>query len=529
MKKTFTINISGNIFHIEEDAYEKLQGYLQKLKNHFGSGIDGREIVADIESRISELFLEKSKGDNKVVVVEWVEEVISRMGTPEDFVNQESESDVVSAGPARGVKRLYRDYDNRVIAGVCSGLGAYFNIDPVVMRIIFVVLLLANGIGIIAYLVLWIAVPKAVTSSQRLEMRGHEVNISNIERSVREEGQEPKAESSLAENAAQPAVKAKPASDSCLINDLARGTIKVLAIVLGVFLILAGFFGLLGFISTLVIGQTFLSDWPLVWSPNFQVPDMLGHFVSRSGLAWGMVSIALLAGIPLLAMLFIGTKLVFRYRSNNTAIGTGMVAVWFLALLSLVVVSASEAGHYKVENSLSGSETLYPARDKTFHLRLASDNFGGYGEVEPDLGIDRFKMIRVDGKNILLGEPRLDIDKSDSPECLVVVKKWSRGKNTADVNDRIQKIIYRYQSTDTSLVLDPWFLLGDDQKWRDQQVEVTLKVPEGVSLYLDESLVRILDDANNLSGTWERDMTGKIWTMLPEGLALKDSLSRVVR
>ncbi len=160
MKKTFTINISGTVFHIEEDAYEKLQGYLLKLKNHFGSDNEGREIVTDIENRIAELFMEKSKGESKVVVTEWVDEVIATMGTPEDFIQQEGNEEPIT-GTVKRKRRLYRDIDNRVIGGVCSGLGAYFNLDPVVMRIIFVVLLLANGIGILAYLVLWIAVPKS--------------------------------------------------------------------------------------------------------------------------------------------------------------------------------------------------------------------------------------------------------------------------------------------------------------------------------------------------------------------------------
>ena len=111
MKKTFTINISGTLFHIEEDAYEKLQGYLLKLKEHFGNGAEGREIVADIENRISELFTEKAKGDSKVVSAGWVDEVIGTMGTPEDFAEQESSGEPFSA--IKRKRRLYRSVDNR--------------------------------------------------------------------------------------------------------------------------------------------------------------------------------------------------------------------------------------------------------------------------------------------------------------------------------------------------------------------------------------------------------------------------------
>ncbi len=524
MKKTFTINISGTIFHIEEDAYEKLQGYLLKLKTHFGNGAEGREIVADIESRISELFLEKSRGDNKIIVMEWVEEMIVTMGTPEDFIRQEGEEEKVAAEALRGKRRLYRDPDNRVIAGVCSGLGAYFNIDPVVMRILFVVLLFGNGIGLIAYLVLWVAVPRAQNSAQRLEMRGREVNISNIERTIREDSPEGKVTAPGTDVQVVAAPKTKRTSGDNVLYDIMKGVFKIAVIVLGIVLIVTGFMGLLGFISTLVVGQTFLSDWPLVWSPKFQVPDLLSHFVTPAGLSWGLLSLTLLAGIPFLAMLFVGTKMVFRYKSNNSVIGMGMVGVWLLALLALIIVSAREIGHYKSENSLSGSETLYPAKEKTYRLSLAPDKFSNYGEVCPDLDIERVKFIRMNGENLLLGEPRLDIVRSSTGDCVLVVDKSSRGKTSGDASDQIQKIVYHYQATDSTLIFDPWFLVGDKQEWRDQQVKLTLKIPEGISLYLDEGMQNIVDDIDTESNIWERDMIGKTWIMLPGGLAEKDSL-----
>ena len=156
MKKTFTINISGTIFHIEEDAYEVLQKYLVNLKNHFGAGEEGKEIIADIEARIAEIFTDKSD-EKKVVTLEMVNEVIAMMGTPEDFMEQEDEEEVITS-EAKRKKRLYRDPEHRVIGGVCGGLGAYFNMDPVIVRIIFVVLFFGtSGAALLAYLILWIA------------------------------------------------------------------------------------------------------------------------------------------------------------------------------------------------------------------------------------------------------------------------------------------------------------------------------------------------------------------------------------
>jgi phage shock protein C len=197
MKKTLTINISGKLFHIEEDAFENLHDYLLRL-NHFFSGEQGGlEILQDIESRIAELFQQKITEKQEAITSEWVEEVMARMGKPEDFM--ESEQALYAEEATAGMKgektrkRLYRDPENRKLGGVCSGMGTYFNIDPVLIRILFVLLVfLGAGISIIIYMILWIVVPEATTTAQRLEMRGEEPTIYNIQKTIQEEVQEVK-------------------------------------------------------------------------------------------------------------------------------------------------------------------------------------------------------------------------------------------------------------------------------------------------------------------------------------------------
>ena len=189
MKRTFTINISGTVFHIEEDAYEVLQKYMITLKNHFGDSEEGKEIESDIEARIAEIFTEKSAGGKNAVTLEWVNAVIITMGTPES-ITEESGDEESSAGQSKRKRKLYRDPQETVLGGVCGGLAAFFNIDPVIMRIIFVAItFITGGAGVLAYLVLWIAVPKAVNTAQRLEMRGEEVSIKNIEKFIQEEAE----------------------------------------------------------------------------------------------------------------------------------------------------------------------------------------------------------------------------------------------------------------------------------------------------------------------------------------------------
>jgi phage shock protein PspC (stress-responsive transcriptional regulator) len=197
MKKTISINIASTAFHIDEDAYGKLQQYLKKLEAWFGDKEGGREIINDIESRLSELFAERINPKTGVITVSMVEEVTGIMGEPEDFMaagGEKAEKDdpgnssggsFTSAGSR---KRLHRDIDNKVLGGVCSGIAAYFNMDPVLVRVIFAILpFLSFGVIIPIYIVLWIAVPAAITTAQRLEMRGEDINISNIEKTIKDQ------------------------------------------------------------------------------------------------------------------------------------------------------------------------------------------------------------------------------------------------------------------------------------------------------------------------------------------------------
>ncbi len=187
MKKTFTINLSGTVFHIEEDAYQVLHNYLVNLQNYFGKDEEGKEISSDIEARIAEIFSQKTTAEKNAVTLEWVNEVIEIMGTPEKMTEETAEEEPY-AGQKKPKRKLYRHPGEKVFGGVCGGLGAYFDKDPVLVRIIFVVLaFLTTGAAFLAYIILWIAVPKAVTTAQRLEMRGEEVTVKNIEKFFKDE------------------------------------------------------------------------------------------------------------------------------------------------------------------------------------------------------------------------------------------------------------------------------------------------------------------------------------------------------
>ncbi|MFV0592304.1 MAG: PspC domain-containing protein [Draconibacterium sp.] len=522
MKKTFTINISGTIFHIEEDAYEVLQKYLINLKSHFGTDDEGKEILADIEARIAEIFSSKSENEKNVITLEWVNEVIQTMGTPEDFAEEEGEDESI-ASEAKRKRRLYRDPEHRVLGGVCGGLSAYFNMDPVILRIIFAILFFATtGAALLAYIVLWIAVPKASSTTQRLEMRGQEATVKNIEKSIKEEVREVK-ESYKKFKESDTYSKGKKSVEGAgdVAFNIFKVILKVLVVIFGVILILSGFFGLLGLISSMVIGHSFVSGWPLIWSPEIYVPDILNYFVEPGTVTFGLVLVGVLIGLPLLALLFFGTKLVFRYKSNNAAIVLSMIGVWFVTLIVLLSASVTQVKHFKDRSSVTSSKIISCDSCQTLYLNIAENKYEDYAKLDAD--IEGFEVYVVNGEEVFVGEPELDVVRSGADEFVITVKAVSRGSSRDDAKEYSQRVVYNYSLSDSTVVFDPYFFLGDGDKWRNQEVFITVKVPEGKAVYLGEGMQEIIHDIENTTNTWDRDMVGKYWEMKPEGLTLKET------
>ncbi|MFO7940017.1 MAG: PspC domain-containing protein [Bacteroidales bacterium] len=189
MNKSITINLSGMIFHIDEQAYTVLDKYLKSIEMSLEPDDDKKEILQDVELRISELFNDAITGGNQVVTLNMVEHVIEVLGEPDAFSSdmQDSSTGENNAHYREQPRKLYRDTDHRIAGGVCSGLGAYFSVDPLLFRILFVVFTFMFFSGSIIYLILWLVIPEARTTAEKLEMKGKPVTFENIKRSVKEE------------------------------------------------------------------------------------------------------------------------------------------------------------------------------------------------------------------------------------------------------------------------------------------------------------------------------------------------------
>jgi phage shock protein PspC (stress-responsive transcriptional regulator) len=199
MKKTLSVNLGGRVFSIDEDAYQELTTYLNDVKRHLGDEASSGEVLNDIEQRVSELFTQWMQGIREVITTDDVAKVIAILGRPEQYENEENSSEekdksgtssqagTQGEGSTHSRRRLYRDTENSFLGGVCSGVAVYLNTSVILLRLLFVLLFLFWGSGILFYLVCWIIIPEARTAAQRLEMEGEDVTIDNIEKKVREE------------------------------------------------------------------------------------------------------------------------------------------------------------------------------------------------------------------------------------------------------------------------------------------------------------------------------------------------------
>ena len=185
MKKVFNISLANRSFTLEEDAYNRLSEYLEHFRTRLAasSGVpytQNAEVMEDLESRIAELFALEVGTDGRVVKLELVERVTRQLGMPDGAPESPEAGPASAAGSATERKKIYRDYDNRRIAGVCAGLAIYLDIDVVLTRVLMLVALVAGLAGFWIYVICWIAIPKALTPTQKCEMYGLPVTAENL-------------------------------------------------------------------------------------------------------------------------------------------------------------------------------------------------------------------------------------------------------------------------------------------------------------------------------------------------------------
>jgi phage shock protein PspC (stress-responsive transcriptional regulator) len=238
MNKTVSVNLNGLLFNIEEMGYERLLRYLNKIKIYFENSTGSDEIINDIEGRIAELFQERLADGRQVITEKDVDEVMGIMGKPEDFASEfdEESQPNYESNYESGNKKLFRDPDDSILGGVCSGIAYYFGVERVVLRLIFALAFVFAGSGLLLYIILWIVMPVAKTTADKLRMKGEPVNVGNIERRFKEDLKKMgKAVEDVAKEAEDKFKKAKAGDKiSGFVSDLIEGVGKFIKVVFNV-------------------------------------------------------------------------------------------------------------------------------------------------------------------------------------------------------------------------------------------------------------------------------------------------------
>jgi phage shock protein PspC (stress-responsive transcriptional regulator) len=315
MKKTVTVNLNGRIFTMDEDAYHLLDSYLNNLRIYFEREEGASEITADFEAGIEELLSGKLRSGYTVIAVAQVEEVIARMGKPADFetTGDAGEAKRASAPETKEVrKKLFRNMQNKSIAGVCSGIAARFGWDPVWLRLAFVALFfVTHGFLLMAYLIAWMIIPAARTAEEKLQMRGEPITLENIGKTVAGQG-----------------APQRTTNNGCLAGflDVIAGLTKICLVGLGCLIALPLLF-VLAIVIIVLVAVLFGVGGGLLG----------GLLPAASALTFGhpalaSISFAILAGIPLAALIYWGIARIAKLKPMDRSIKRACLIVWLAAL-----------------------------------------------------------------------------------------------------------------------------------------------------------------------------------------------------
>jgi len=598
MKKIININLSGRVVPIEDSAYEKLQEYIESLRRYFAKEEGRDEIINDIESRIAELMSEKvRKGADSITDAD-VNEIANSMGRPEDFEGEEikeqsyassastagsSQQSTQSQAPPKTKRGLYRDTSDKFIGGVCSGIAAYLNVDPAIVRILFAIITfggfglgfmayiilwivlpakdvegyagkrlfrnpegrmiggVCSGLGayfnksavgirliflaplllnllinmldgfgsrggfiffpnivagsltstfIIAYIILWIVLPEARSSYEKMEMRGEKVDVNTIKQNVqdraKEMGEDIKSAAQIFSAKAKEFSETRGKTFAAEVRQVSKpigsGIGRAIGILFKVFfLFIAGTIALalFGVLVAIIFGG--VAWWPInnyLWTNNWQPVY-----------AWGTV--ILFIGVPLIAFLVWLIRRIIGVKSRSSYLGWIFGGLWTLGWVCMILLVLSIS-----------RDLRYPGEAEPIPVTVSqSINKLTVMVSEPELEFtDRFWWTDSDIRGWNLSEDTMkiawidfEVQKSADADFHVNLIKRSNGSSTRDAKDRAEKIQYKISTKDSLLDLGNGYSIDKDSKFRWQIVKVIVQVPVGKKIRFDESFTRKLE------------------------------------
>ncbi|MDE3142886.1 MAG: PspC domain-containing protein [Bacteroidota bacterium] len=597
MKRVININFQGRVIPIEESAYDLLKKYIDSLTKFFANEEGREEIINDIEGRIAELFGEALKKGSTCVTDDDVTRIIDSMGRPEDFDDEEnnvkaqlsgeqtksntsssSSQQKSSATNADEPRRFYRDENHKVLGGVCSGIANYFGIDPVIVRVIFLVTTFGAGFGFLAYLILWVAapssaskvigsqrkrlfrdpeekiiagvcsglaqyfnisvwiprllflipfisfvfrsthwdwwgfphflslsfspgalfiyiifwlvIPEAKSTADKLEMKGEKVDLNNIKNTIQSdmEGIKERAEkfgTEVKEKAQEWGKEfTETVSDkSKQFSSEAASVVKTHGTGLGDIIVL-----IFKIFAYFVLGVVLFALVVALFSIGVVFTGLLPakEYIIANGwqnlFAWG--TLLLFVWVPVLGIVTFIIRRIAKLRGNSNLIRNSFVALWLLGLVCFIGLIASLRNDFRYGNHVT-EQTVSLTNPKIDKLELTVPAAKYYSNNR------WFKMepfARFDEDTVFVQNVRVRIIKSTTDSFQVVIVKLANGRNKADADNIASKINYNITQKDSLLMLDKGIALSEYNKFRNQQIIVTIAVPVGKRIKVNENI-----------------------------------------
>lgn len=593
MKKVININFQGRVIPIEEPAYEILKKYIESLRNYFAKEEGREEIINDIENRIAELFGEKLKSAQTAFISEeHVSAIMASMGTPDQFDAVEMESGTASFGAAQNqrsgasyseprgslfrnkgdkmlggvcsglgaylridttivrvlfamltfgafgtgfvlyvilwavlpakymddtvvARKLYRDTDQKAVGGVCSGIAKYFNIAVWIPRLIFAVPIILgifkipftliffpfvasfSGTMFIIYIILWAVVPKAVTASEKLEMRGEKVDLNTIKNKVQDELKDVKK--NFTDNAQQfkqgftekAGTFAKEAGETAgrfaeetgpVIKKTSGGLLRFLFGLIKVFFFL--FVGLIAVVLTLVVFAFILGGAALM-----PLKDFLVNSEQMQWYAWG--TILLFFAVPIIGLIISLVKRIAGIKNRTHYLTYTFVFLWIMGWVSVMLFVSSIAKEYKRQGSLRTAASIQQPSKGRMKVEFTAAP-GKYYPLDLNFGFDKSDrhnesdglLMSATEDSLLISPIKLKLRKSLDDSFHVTLIKRARGSSVLAAEQFAERIPYQVNQSDSILSLPTSFPITTSDKFRNQQIIVEITVPVGKEIYV---------------------------------------------
>lgn len=534
MNKTLTINLANSIFNIDENAYQALQRYLEAVKKYLTGTQGNEEILADVEARISELFSEKLTTEKQVIILQDVEQIIQVMGQPEDYSIDEDifdETPKSNTKTSTRVKKLYRDGDQKLMGGVCSGIGHYLSIDPLWIRLLFIVFLFGGGFSVITYIILWAIVPEASTTAQKLDMQGEAANLSNIEKKIKEgfdsvadtvKNADYKGVENAVKDGGNSFVKALGDFIGVIFSTIGKIISTVFNLFgkfIGLLLILIGSATLLGlFFGLFTVGILDLSNLSGV---------QFFPLVNASELPIWLLSILLFLaiGIPFYGLLYIGLTVITKnLKKMGNITKVSLFSIWFVSVGCLIFYGIKQANSFSVRGNqieqislIDGNSTGIQVPDTLYLKAKSSEHF----EYLDHNYFDGITMSYDTNGNEVLYSKRVSVNIKNTVDNSVSIKtyKSANGYSYEEAKNRASALLYNMEQIGETIYFDDYFISAPHQKMRNQKIEMSLIIPNGTVVKIDPSMSEMMGWENkNDQDMYRKDLPNEIWRMGESGV-----------